>query len=633
MRSAALFVLLFMGCARHAPAAPAAAHPLAAHLVGAALTPERAVRFRRIADLRLSPDGARLAAVVSEAKDAGTESHVWMADVRTGELRPFTSSPKSDRAPRWSPDGRTLAFLSSRSGTTQVHVMPVDGGESVALTSAVDDVSDFCWSPDGKRIAYLAHEAKKKDDPRLADPALDLERIFTIDLASKTARALPGFEVRYEEIAWPSADRLVVLATDRPRTEAWDRSIYAVALADGKHTVVARPHPPIEDVEPSPDGSRLAYVGTAREGPIPHDLFVVGRAQALTASLDRAVVDARWQDDATLVVRAVNGFENALYRVTEGSVSKVALPYSVRAFDVAKDGTIAFVGVGFDRLPELYVKPKNGPVRALGRVQDDAWRGVALANAEIFQTKSFDGTMIESALLKPAAPAGKAPLVLLVHGGPSSNYSADYFWFNAWAQLLVARGYEVLLPNPRGSTGYGEAFVMANRADWGGGDYRDIMAVLDGVLARGEADPQRLGIGGWSYGGEMTAWAIGHTTRFKAAVVGAGVFDQVAEFETEQEPAGDEWHFGTPWEHPDVFARNSPSTFIRNARTPTLIVHGDADRSNPLGQSQALYRALTHLGVESELVVYPGEPHGPRQAKHQIDIMERMLRWYDAHLR
>jgi len=189
-----------------------------------------------------------------------------------------------------------------------------------------------------------------------------------------------------------------------------------------------------------------------------------------------------------------------------------------------------------------------------------------------------------------------------------------------------------LLVNPRGSTGYGETFLKTNRRDWGGGDFKDLMAGLDTVIARGETDPHRIGIGGWSYGGEMTEWAITQTNRFKAAVAGAGVFDQTAEFESEEIANPDEWYLGTPWEQPDVFARNSPSTYIRKAKTPTLILHGEDDDTNPVGQSQALYRALKRYGVETELVVYPGETHLPRQEKHQIDVLQRMLDWFDRHL-
>ena len=236
--------------------------------------------------------------------------------------------------------------------------------------------------------------------------------------------------------------------------------------------------------------------------------------------------------------------------------------------------------------------------------------------------------------MKPVVPVdGKAPLILLVHGGPSANFTAAFGWESAWAQLLAAHGYQVLMVNPRGSNGYGEAFLEANRGDWGGGDYKDLMAVLDAVIAKGEVDPARLGLGGWSYGGEMSAWAITQTHRFKAAVAGAGVFDQQAEFETEAHPDGDEWYFGTPWEHPEVFARNSPATYIRNARTPLLILDGEDDTSNPVGQSKGLYRALKHFGVETQLVLYPGEGHSPRKQTNNIDIFQRTLEWFDGHLK
>jgi len=279
-----------------------------------------------------------------------------------------------------------------------------------------------------------------------------------------------------------------------------------------------------------------------------------------------------------------------------------------------------------------WLRDKSGRLRGIASLQESV---IPLAHATVFRTRSFDGTEIESALMQPLAspPHAGWPLVLLVHGGPSSNFSAGYGWETAWAQLLAAHGYEVLMVNPRGSNSYSEDFLKANRGDWGGGDYRDLMAVLDAVIARGQTDRARLGVGGWSYGGEMSEWAITQTRRFKAAVVGAGVFDQEAEFETEHDSAGDEWYFGTPWEHPDVFARNSPATYIRNARTPTLILDGEEDESNPVGQSKGLYRALKHFGVETEMVLYPGEGHSPRKGSYNIDMFTRILAWYDQHLK
>jgi dipeptidyl aminopeptidase/acylaminoacyl peptidase len=593
------------------------------------LTPERAVQFRRISDLRMSPDGARLGCVVSEAMDPEPVSHIWIANLRANELHQLTFAAKSDRQPRWSPDGRTLAFLSARGAGVQLYTIPIDGGESAPLTAVAGGVRDFAWSPDGTQLAVLAHvPVATTNDAIVADRVDDLDQIWLVDLHG-SVRQLTHGGARIDELVWAQPDRLLVIASEHPAREAWDAAIYRVALTDGALTAVARPAPPFKGLVASPDGKRLATIGTATHGPIPHDLFV--QDVDVSRAVDRAVIDARWQDNDTTIARVSDGFQTTLYRFGR-MTTRIDLPLSVRAFDVARDGTLAYVGVGFDHLPELYVQHPGTPPQQLGHVQDAAWAGVALADANRFRFASFDGREIEAALLKPQS-SGKLPLVVLVHGGPSSAFSADYFWFNAWAQILVAHGYAVLLVNPRGSTGYGEAFVAANRGDWGGGDYKDVMAALDHVMATNSIDPQRIGIGGWSYGGEMTAWAIGHTTRFRAAVVGAGVFDLAAELETEADPAGDEWYFGTPWEHPEVFSRQSPMVTIKNAKTPTLIFHGDADTDNPVGQSLGLYRALKHVGVDTQLVVYPGEPHLPRSARHQRDILERMVRWYDEHLR
>ncbi|HXW93446.1 MAG TPA: S9 family peptidase [Terriglobales bacterium] len=601
------------------------------------------MKLRRPSDLHFSPDGARLICVVSEFKESTMVRHLWLLEMSRVELRQFTFSQKSEWSPQWSPDGEVLTFLSDRAGSRQLYGMNLNGGEASAIAAISSyDISDFRWAPDGKQIAFLAREPKpatKDRDAKIADREQELQRIWLVDRASSKIRQLTAGAWRIKEFDWVSPERILLIASHEPKAETWNDALYSVDIRDGAISLFGKPNQPFEGLLLSPERKQFSFVSTAANGPIPHDLFLQAvngeSARDLTSPIDRAVLDARWQNESALLVRVIDGFHNRIYRIVPGKTApgSIDLPLSVRGFDIARDGAIAFVGVGFDRLPELFVRTTAGAVRQVGHLQE-GWEGVHLADAGLFRVKSFDGTDIEAALMKPAAPpsGGKFPLVLLVHGGPASNFSADYFWFNSWSQLLAARGYEVLMVNPRGSAGYGERFLKANRGDWGGGDFKDLIAVLDAVIARGETDPNRLGIGGWSYGGEMTQWAIGHTNRFKAAVSGGGVFDQVAEFETENNPAGDEWYFGTPWDHPDVFAQNSPATFIRNARTPTLIVHGEDDRNNPVGQSRALYRALKHYGVECELIVYPGEGHLPAQEKHQIDILQRMLDWYDRHL-
>jgi dipeptidyl aminopeptidase/acylaminoacyl peptidase len=253
---------------------------------------------------------------------------------------------------------------------------------------------------------------------------------------------------------------------------------------------------------------------------------------------------------------------------------------------------------------------------------------LALIKPTLLKYRSFDGREIEGALLAPAGGT-HLPTIVDVHGGPTGNWSDQ---LDSWGQLLAAAGYAVFYPNIRGSTGYGYDFVVRNRGDWGGGDFKDIMAGVDYLIQRGIADPDRLGIAGWSYGGYMAEWAITQTTRFKAAVSGAGLSDLASEYGTEEHPAYDEWFYGLPYEKPEGFRRSSPLTYVKNARTPTLILQGDNDVVDPMGQSQELYRALKRYGVTTELVVYPREGHGFREEKHLTDRLRRIVAWFDKYM-
>jgi len=606
-----------------------------------AMTPTQALSYVRASDLHFSPDGSKLAYVVSSYRwDA--KPRVRVLDIATGAETELTPTGKTEREPQWSPDGRMLGFLSNRVGARQVYVAPADGGEATPLTAVKSGVDDFHWSPDGRSIAYLAQDDEaraKADDPQVADREEDLPRLWLLDVGSKATRRLGKTGWRIDEFQWRDETQILVVASDKPWADAFSDAVYGIATRDGAAGLIDTPPQPFEGLLVSPDSRTLAIRSTLASGPIARDLLVgpiEGRAlKDVSAPPGLAVAEVRWHEARTIWARVVDGFYNRLYRLTQGAPPvRLDLPMSVDTFDVSRGGDLAFVGEDFDHLPEIYLKVGDSAPRQLSHLQQ-GWDGVALASTSIFRTRSFDGTMIEAALMKPttAASGAKPPLVLLVHGGPSSNFSAGYGWEGAWAQMLAAHGYAVLMVNPRGSNGYSEDFVKANRGDWGGGDYKDLMAVLDAVIARGDADAERLGIGGWSYGGEMTAWAITQTRRFKAAVAGAAVYDQQAEFETEGHSDGDEWYFGTPWEHPDVFARNSPATYIGNAKTPTLIFDGLEDTANPVGQSKGLYRALKHLGVETRMVLYPGEGHSPRKGSYNIDMFERIVDWYDAHLK
>jgi dipeptidyl aminopeptidase/acylaminoacyl peptidase len=278
--------------------------------------------------------------------------------------------------------------------------------------------------------------------------------------------------------------------------------------------------------------------------------------------------------------------------------------------------------------------PAGGHAERVTKINDDL-RKASLVKPEIYRYVSFDKTEIEAALYRPTGQAkdARAPLVVLIHGGPTGRW-ADAYWSLGWMQLLSSRGYAVFCPNVRGSIGYGWSFLVKNRGDWGGEDFKDVMAGVDDLIARGVADPNRLGIGGWSYGGFMSAWAITQTPRFKAAVVGAGMSDLASEFGTESLDSAqyDQWFYGVPYEKAEGFIKSSPITHLRNARTATLILHPENDLIDPIGQAQQLHRGLKHFGVECELVIYPREGHGPQEEKHLLDINRRMLGWFETHL-
>lgn len=604
------------------------------------MTPAQALSFNSIGDLHFSPDGSQLAYTVTSYRwDAVPRLRVM--DVATGKVHELTPAKVAERWSQWSPDGKSLAFLSTRSGAPQVYLVSAEGGAPRPVTAQKLGIGYFHWSPDGRRIAYLARDdgvASAKDGPQVADSESDLARLWVIDIASKAARRVGDAGYRIDNFQWQDSRHILVAATDRPSVEEFTDAIYSESTEDGSIRLLSRPPQPIGDLFVSPDRSEFAVRANGSGGPDDRDLFVGsiggGRLRKIATPRGLAVAEIHWHEQGALWLRLVDGFFNRIILVAKGAApAPIELPLSVGSFDVSRDGLIAYVGQDFTHLQQIFVRARDGTIRQLGDSQD-GWSGHGLAPTTLFETRSFDGTEIESALMKPsvAPQRGKYPLVLLVHGGPASNFTARYGWDSAWAQLLASHGYEVLMVNPRGSGGYSENFLKANRGDWGGGDYKDLMAVLDAVLARGETDPARLGIGGWSYGGEMSVWAITQTHRFKAAVAGAPVYDQQAEFETEDGAQGDEWYFGTPWEHPRVFARNSPATFIGRARTPTLILDGLDDTSNPVGQSKGLYRALKHLGVETQMVLYPNEGHSPRLGSNNVDMFRRILDWYDRHL-
>jgi dipeptidyl aminopeptidase/acylaminoacyl peptidase len=489
----------------------------------------------------------------------------------------------------------------------------------------------------------LQRRDKDLDDARVVDKEERRARLWMLDLSTASLSPITAGPWRIDAFEWlPDGQRLVAIATDRPEVDRWIDGIYTVDLHKAPNATFARLAQlggPFGNLSVAPDGRTLAFVGARVDGPEPHDLFLlpIGNPQPrnITAtSIDRPIGQPRWIDNNTLAVHVQRGFASALATVHASSPSVQwidGLDVNPSSFAQSKTGAIAFVGDTTTRAPELYLKPAGSPARAITAFNAE-WSSMPLTAPEFIKYKSDDGVEIEAALLNPAAgpdrpPAGRPlPLVVLVHGGPTGRWSDS---FEPWGQLLAARGFAVLYPNVRGSTGYGQRFVEMNRGDWGGGDYKDVMAGVDAMVARGIADPARLGIGGWSYGGYMAAWAVTQTNRFRAAVSGAPVIDLASEFGTEDGSQYDEWFYGTPYEKLEGFIRSSPITFVKNVRTPTLLLQGEADETDPIGQSQQFYRGLKRYNVESDFVVYPREPHGLREEKHLIDRLNRVVQWLE----
>lgn len=635
------------------------------------LTTEAAVNLRSISDLQLSPDGSRLAFVVSEPyTNDGRATHIWVYDKPTNSVRQLTFSAKSESRARWSPDGKQLAFLSNRTDNQlQVFLLRLDGGEAVALTCGKRSVHAFEWSPDGKQIAFVAPDAKTDDEEKKEKDKFDAHvidkdakhaRLWLLTIAGEAAgasakpnklpepKALTDPKYDISQLAWhPSGTGLMLIATDHPESDQNTNRIFFFRSADASLTQLLAPRGPFGQLRVAPSGKIMGYIGCREDGPSPHDLWTARHGDPaprnLTgAALDRPVLDYSWRKDDVVVIDIEDGFRERLVSYDANGApgaEYASIALNPTTFTIADSGEIYFSGQDAAHQAELYSWDGKAAPQQLTHL-NDSWKQFALLTPERYKYKSFDGLEIEAQLLTPPKYDGKSrlPLIGLIHGGPTGSWRDN---IETWGQLLAGKGYAIFYPNIRGSSGYGEKFIESNRGDWGGNDYKDVMAGIHDLINRGIADPNRIGIGGWSYGGYMSEWAITQRDpftppiEFKAAVSGAGLANLVSEYGTEQGPSYDEWFYGLPYE-PDKllgFLNSSPITQLKNAKTPTLILQGDADATDPLGQSQELYRGLKRYGVESELVVYPRENHGFHERNHQIDRLQRILDWYTNHMK
>jgi dipeptidyl aminopeptidase/acylaminoacyl peptidase len=638
-------------------------------------------QIRDVAQPELSPDGQWIAYSVRTRmlKEDKSEQRLWIVSTHGGDAIPMTAEGVSSSHPRWSPDGKYLAFLSARNGgKTQVWLLDRRGGEAERLTDIAQGVNDFEWSPDSTRLVLVLQDPKPEDleaakdkekdkDKPAAKPKtpppfvidrlqfkednagyLDRRRdhLYVFDVASKKSTQVTSGDFDDTEPVWSPDGKSLAFASNRSTPDPdrnYNSDIWVVAADNtdkGAHLtqITTNPGP---DRQPawSPDGKWIAYVTqTDLKAMIyaTHHLAIApssgGEAKVLTLALDRSVRRPRFSPDGRSIyfVADDDGTDN-LFRIpaTGGDVSRtISGPLSVAYYSTGKDGAIAAQISSLDRPDEIFLFSDNKLTR-LTKTNDALFAQLRLAQVDYVHFKSKDGTPVAGYLYKPLdySPGKKVPTLLNPHGGPVGQYSASFYHL---AQLYAANGYAVLLPNPRGSSGYGQKFCQAIFADWGNKDYQDDMAMVDYAVAQGIADPDKLGVGGWSYGGMSTDFIIEQTTRFKAAISGAGIALMTSGFGHDQYQKDYYYELGYPWENKAVWEKISPFYRINNITTPTLFMGGDIDWNVPVIGGEQMYLALKSLGRTTELVVYPGEHHGFTMPSHLKDRLERYLAWY-AH--
>jgi dipeptidyl aminopeptidase/acylaminoacyl peptidase len=610
---------------------------------------------------RISPDGRR---VVFEYgpfnkpdKDTPHQRALWLLDVATGETRVLTGSNGGTHdSAVWSPDGTRLAFVSNRVNLQekQLYLLEMAGGDARRLTDLRGSVADPLWTPDGGGLLFLYDGTLDPEAPPERDPIVEDENprfncVWRYDLASGAVTPLtPDTHHVHEYALSPDGKRLALVASTHPNPwQGWySAQLYTQAVDGGALRPVCTLSKQLGRLTWSPDSAQVAYVsGTmSDEGNVAGDVYVVsgdgGEPRPLTPGIDHSITWIDWRDNGILyggrdVDSVVHGWidpdSGALTTIVKGLYSVNG--WGPESVSVADDGTFVAARESFTEPPNVWAcSLASGEWRQLTHFSPDRATFPPL-RAESRSWTSADGTPVQGYLLLPDdyQPGQRYPLFLHVHGGPSLSYLPRFG--SAWERLMLARGCVVLMPNPRGSWGRGCAYQAANVGDLGGGDWQDIMAGVDMLIDEGMVDPERLAIGGWSYGGYLVTWAVTQTDRFRCAFAGASITNYESNYGVVKNREWQSTMFGSVvYDDVERHRARSPMTHVRNVKTPTLLVHGMEDVVAPPQQSIEFYTALQYLGVPSKLVLYPREPHGFQERAHQKDMFERLAGWMDQYL-
>ena len=595
---------------------------------------------RTFHQVAISPDGKRVAWSV---RDHGTS----VSDLDGAHRQQLTTG--DDEGFAWSPDSARLAYVAKKG---EQHTLLVDAKDVVSVKGSIAEPK---WSPDGKSIAFLLIEnARRAAGPLVAmsrpigviEEHIDEQRVAIVDVATRKMRIVTPANMYVYHFDWaPDSKHMVTIAAPGSGdNNYWVAQLHVVDVAAATMKPIYKPELQIANPRWSPDGAQIAFIEglMSDEGSTGGDLFTISSTgtdrRNLTPYVKGSITSFEWlspesillgenaEGDAALVrMRTIDGASEILWRGSEFIGASGLIGASV-----ARDGkTSAVIRSSFRRAPEIWTGP-IGSWRPITKTNDV---NIAWGDGRSVHWQS-DGADVQGWLLAPANidPARKYPMVVYVHGGPASAALASFP--RDQNALLAASGYFVFMPNPRGSYGQGEAFTRANVKDFGHGDLHDVMAGVDAVLKDNPIDPNRVGMWGWSYGGFMTMWTVTQTTRFRAAVAGAGIANWTSYY---GENDIDEWmipYFGaTVYDDPAIYAKSAPINFIKNVKTPTLVLVGERDGECPAPQSFEFWHALKTLGVDTQLVVYADEVHSIRKLAHRRDIARRLVQWFDKYLK
>lgn len=637
--------------------------------------------FGWVSDPQISPCGSRIAYVVTRIEDKKYRSSIWVAPFSGGEPRQLTNGPKIDRSPRWSPCGKKLAFVSDRAGSGQIWVIDTDGGEARQVTAQSSGVSEVSWSPDGTRLAFIHRcalldddadgEKREKSDVRVYDRIKfkadgrglwdgKYAHVYVADTATGKAKRLTEGEFDHADICWsPDGSHLAFVSN---RTSEADYTnvtdVWVVPSAGGEPHQVTTSLGPCSSPRFSPDGSLIAYMShdNAYMSATLPSIWVVpakgGEPKRLSPPLSAGNAsgsDMRYGDNAQGLMFSTCGkyisflaTENGVSNIYQLSIATGRIEPVTRGehsiFGVTRRETRYALALGDHLNPgDVYgFDSASGEWSRLTRINEAFLSQVHLSEPQRIRFKGDQDWDIEGWLAPPVGSmeGAKYPMVLEIHGGPHAAYGVAFF---LEFQLLAAAGYAVLFTNPRGSDSYGQQFLAATKHDWGGGDYRDIMAGVDYAIGLGSIDADRLGVTGGSYGGYMTNWIVGHTHRFKAAVSCRSTCNRYSQFGNSDigYKNGDFEFPGAPWESPEFYMKHSPITYVANVRTPILLIQSENDYRCPISQAEEFFVALKYLRRKAQLVRFPNEGHElsrSGQPVHRVERLERLVNWFKEHI-